>query len=139
MRNKIIWLRISYWTGAIADGLAVIPMLFPEIAKIIFGLSELSVTPEYLYSMRLGAALMLGWTCLLIWADQKPVERKGVILLTVFPVLTGIIAAGVLAVLSGFIAPVKMVPLWIVQGVLFKLFCFSYVNARGEGRQKPIH
>ena len=132
MVRKILWLRISYWTGAIADAACLVPMLFPEVAKIMFGLSELRVTPEYLYSMRLGAALMLGWTCLLIWADQKPVERKGVILLTIFPVLTGIIATSILAVLSGFITPAKMLPLWVVQGVLFKLFCFSYLNARGK-------
>jgi hypothetical protein len=31
------------------------------------------------------------------------------------------------------VAPVKMLPLWVVQGALFGLFCFSYVNAKGEG------
>jgi hypothetical protein len=32
MKSKIIWLRISYWGGAIADGLATLRMLNPKLA-----------------------------------------------------------------------------------------------------------
>ena len=32
MNNKVTWLRISYWVGAVADGLATLRMLFPKIA-----------------------------------------------------------------------------------------------------------
>ena len=35
--------------------------------------------------------MVFAWTCLLIWADRKPAERKGVLLLTIFPVLVGIL------------------------------------------------
>jgi hypothetical protein len=30
----------------------------------------------------IGALLMLWWTVLLIWADRKPIERRGVVLIT---------------------------------------------------------
>jgi len=75
--------------GAIADGLAVIPMLFPDMGGFLFGISNFNPGIEYRYAMGVGASLMLGWAFLLIWADRQPAERKGVLLLTVFPVLFG--------------------------------------------------
>jgi len=69
---------------------------------------------------------MLGWTVLLIWADRKPIERKGVIMITVIPVLIGLILAGTFAVSAGMIKIEKMIPTWIIQSVLLILFCYSY-------------
>jgi hypothetical protein len=120
MKNKIIWLRISYWVGAIADGIATFRMLFPKIA---YG-------AEYRYALGLGASLMLGWTFLLVWADRKPLERKGVLLLTVFPVITGILLAEIYSVTKGLITFEKMLPKGIFLVVLIALFLFSYLNAK---------
>ncbi|MEJ2157613.1 MAG: hypothetical protein P8X96_19955 [Desulfobacteraceae bacterium] len=120
MQNKIMWLRISYWVGAIADGLAALRMLFPKIAHGV----------EYRYALGLGAALMIGWTFLLVWADRRPVERKGVLLLTVFPVITGILLAEIYAVAAKLIAFEKMLPTGVFLVALIILFCFSYFNAR---------
>ncbi len=120
MKNKIIWLRISYWVGAIADGIATLRMLFPKIA---YG-------AEYRYALGLGASLMLGWTFLLVWADRKPLERKGVLLLTVFPVITGILLAEIYSVTKGLITFEKMLPTGIFLVVLIALFIFSYFNAK---------
>ena len=120
MKNKIIWLRISYWVGAIADGIATLRMLFPKIA---YG-------AEYRYALGLGASLMLGWTFLLVWADRKPLERKGVLLLTVFPVITGILLAEIYSVTKGLITFEKMLPTGIFLLVLIALFLFSYLNAK---------
>lgn len=130
MTNKILWLRISYWLGAIADGLSVIPMLFPDILGFAYGIPNFNPGIDYNYAMWIGIPLMLGWTFLLIWADQKPVERKGVLLLTVFPVLFGLVIGQVLAVISNFITLERMVPLWLFQTTATILFIFSYVNAR---------
>jgi len=83
MDKKILMLRISYWVGAISDGLATLRMLFPRIGT----------GSEYRYALGLAAALMFGWTLLLIWADRKPMERKGILLLTAFPVCTSLLLA----------------------------------------------
>ena len=83
MKNRVIWLRVSYWVGALVDAIAALRMLFPQSAEGV----------EYRYALSIGAALMMGWVFLLIWADRRPVERKGVLLLTLFPVVTGIILA----------------------------------------------
>lgn len=47
-------------------------------------------------------ALMWGWTFLLIWADRKPLERRGVILLTVFPVVVLLLTNIIDIILSEF-------------------------------------
>ena len=130
MTSKILWLRISYWAGAVADGLLVVPMLSPKIGGRLFGISDFNPGNDYRYAMGVGASLMLGWTFLLIWADRKPVERKGILLLTVFPVIFGLVIAGIYAFISNLITMERMIPTWIFQGAAALLFLFSYVNAR---------
>ena len=130
MKNRIYLLRISYWTGAILDGLMVIPMLFPKVAEVLFGIPDFTPGVEYKYAMGVGASLMAGWTILLIWADRKPIERKGVLLITVFPVLFGLVVAGIYAVVQNFIPIERMVPTWILQILLITLFTFSFFSVK---------
>ncbi len=80
----------------------------------------------YLYASRVGASLMLGWAFLLIWGSRRPIERKGVLLLTVVPVLAGLLAASVLAVRSGFVRVGAMLPLWVFYGVILPLYVIAY-------------
>lgn len=118
INNKIKWLRISYWAGAIADLLMVMLFLIPERMGEV----------EYRHPMGLAASLMLGWTFLLIWADRKPVERKGILLLTIFPVITGLLTAGIYAALAE-ISPFS-IPSSVLGMTLIVLMGFSYINAR---------
>lgn len=120
MKTQIIWLRISYWTGAIADGFATYLMLFPKISGGV----------EYRYALGMAASLMLGWTILLIWADRKPIARKGVLLLTAFPVVSGLLLADIYAFFSELVSFEKMLPSVIFLVALIILFSFSYFNAR---------
>ena len=78
MESAIRWLKASYLVGAVADGLIGVLMLMP---------SRMGET-ELRYAMGLGAALMFGWTALLLWAWRAPMERRGVLLLTIFPAQT---------------------------------------------------
>lgn len=123
------FLRASYWVGAVFDALVIIPMLLPKVASVAFGIPNFNPGNDYGYAMYIAASLMLGWVFLLIWADRKPVERSGVLLLTVFPVLTGLIFSGIYAVTSNLIPVDKMLPTWIMQAILALLFGFSYLNA----------
>jgi len=113
MNKKIFWLRVSYWAGAICDGFMVIPMLFPKIGGAMLGLDNFNPGVEYKYAMYVGASLMTGWTFLLVWADRKPVERRGVLLLTVFPVLVGLLISGIYAVVVKYVAFENMIPTYI--------------------------
>jgi hypothetical protein len=133
MDNKIKWLRISYWTGAVIDALAAVQMLSPKIFAITNNLNNFQPKAEYCYAMGMGASLMIGWTVLLLWADRKPLERKGVLLITIIPVILGLILNEIVGVNSQFISIGTILPIWIFQAILILLFGYSYFNAKGVG------
>ena len=128
MKNKTILLRVSYWFGAVLDGVMVIPMLFPSVGGAMLGIDNFDPGNEYKYAMMIGASLMLGWTVLLIWADRKPLERKGIILITVIPVVIGMVLAGIFAASVGMVRVESMIPTWILQTILLILFSYSYFS-----------
>ena len=132
MRPGIAWLRVSYWIGAVVDGAMIVALLSPSVGAALLGLTDFHPGPEYRYATALAASLMAGWTALLVWADRKPVERRGVLLLTICPVLLGLMASGGYAVASGLVAAQKMGPTWALQLALVVIFSVSYVRA-GSG------
>jgi len=120
-------LRISFLVGAITDGLAIIPMVFPRIGSVVFGGDSSKLGAEYRYAMGIGASLMAGWTALLFWGAINPMERRDILILTLVPVVTGIIAATVNAVDNRVIRLSRVIPLWIHLGIVSILFVVSYV------------
>lgn len=116
-------LRMAFVAGAVTDGLAVVPMLFPRMAALLWGFEE--PTGAYRFAMGYAASLMLGWTGLLVWAYQRPLERRVVAALTVF-VIYGLALTEIAAVLAGHIAPWRMIPTWALQAVLLGLFAGAY-------------
>ncbi|MCP4581631.1 MAG: hypothetical protein GY839_08410 [candidate division Zixibacteria bacterium] len=133
MDKDVFWLRISFWVGAISDAVVGMAMLCPWLIGKAYGLDNFNPGSEYMYAMGMGAALMFGWTVLLIWADRKPLQRKGILIITVFPVIIGLMAAEAYAVKSGFISLGEMAPSWIYQAFLIWLFSYSYFRARKYG------
>jgi hypothetical protein len=126
--NVVFWLRVSFWIGGVIDLFAAIAMLFPKFTQIFLGFEPIP-DPAYRFAMGMAAALMLGWTILLLWAGQDPLTRKGVLLITIFPVILGIVGTEIYAVSTGFIPMGKMVPTWMLQILLISLFSASYLNA----------
>jgi hypothetical protein len=118
-RTAVRWLRASYIAGAVADGFAGILLLVP---------GRMGET-EFRYPMGLGASLMFGWAALLLWADRRPLERKGVLLLTIFPVITGLVATGIWAAASGHFSVPRILPTSALGVVLIGLLGFSYWKA----------
>ena len=116
-------LRRAFLLGAITDGLALVPMLVPRMTHLLWGFEDLS--GPYWFAMGYGASLMLGWTLLLLWAYQRPVERRAVAALTVL-VICGLVVTEIVAVASGHLEASRMIPTWILQGVLFALFASAY-------------
>jgi hypothetical protein len=126
---RIVWLRVSYRVGAVADGIAALLMLMPTFMGIIMGAPDTGPPRGYTYAMGMGGSLMLGWAFLLLWADRKPVERKGVLLITLIPVFTGIALPGLFAIVSGFAVAVLMIGVWIIEIAISCLFVWAYYNA----------
>ena len=77
--------------------------------------------------MGIGAALMAGWTVLLLWGAANPIERRDILLLTVFPVITGILLATVVAARNRVVLPSRVVPLWIHLGLVSIFYIMAYV------------
>ena len=131
-QTSLKMIKTICWTGALADALWTIALAWPWFYGLLTG----SPVPEMDLSIRLvfavAASLMAGWTVLLAWTAQKPVERRAVMLFTVFPVLTGLIAAAVTGYLCGgaerFWIPLKTV-------VLFAAMAWSYHAANRIARE----
>ncbi|TAL59482.1 MAG: hypothetical protein EPN88_17240 [Bacteroidetes bacterium] len=128
--TKIKLLKIAFWIGAITDALAAIIMIFPQLRTYIFGSDNFSITSEYRYALGLGASLMVGWTILLIWGSFKPLERRGLLIITVFPVITGIVIAQIYAVCSGYIHLTKIFPIWIHLSLVSAFYIYSFIKTK---------
>ena len=128
-RKTIRFLRISYWVGAIVDAIVIVPMVSSSVGGVMLGITDCDPGPDYRYAIGIGSSLMCGWVMLLLWVDRKPVERKGVLLFTIIPVLVGLMVSGIYAVHSNLVIACNMLPTWIVQGLLVFLFGFSYLKA----------
>jgi hypothetical protein len=125
-------LRTAFACGAVTDALAVVPMLFPRMAALLWGFDD--PTGAYRFAMGYAASLMLGWTGLLVWAYQRPLERRFVAALTVL-VIYGLVSTEVAAVLAGHMATWRMIPTWILQAALLGLFAGAYHYPRWIARR----
>ncbi len=129
MHKRIIWVRLAYWAGIIADLVVALYMLFPQWDSRLFGAKIVS-SPIFGLGIRRGAALMIGWTVLLFWADRKPIERRDVLLITICPVMIGSLAYLGYAWLSGLTSPSVAVSNLIIEAVFIIIFAVGYLNAR---------
>ena len=135
--RAVRWLRISYWIGAVTDVLAAAAMLFPRLGAAVYGLSDFDPGVDYRYAMGTAASLMLGWTALLLWADRAALQRRFVLVLTVFPVIVGLVASEIAAIDAGFLRVARVVPTFVLQFALSALFLGSYVHAGRRGADRP--
>lgn len=123
MDRRIFWLRASYWTGAIAVAVAALQIIIP-------GLSPFQGKEDFPDPLYTAGSFLLGWSLLLIWADRRPQERKGVLLLTLCPVLTAWVSAETFAAIFIGLFFMARLPFWVLQACLSFLFAFSYFQAR---------
>ena len=118
MDKKIRWLRIAYWTAAIADFVIAILVLIP---------ARMGVT-HYVYPMGLMSAVAFSWGVLLIFADRHPLERRWILIPTIVVVaLLGIV--GLHAGLTEVIPLIRIIPTSIVTIIVLSILIYSYMNA----------
>lgn len=77
-------LKIMFILGAVVDGaIAVTWFLIASGWKIPNILSGyIGAGPDYQFAMYIGGMFMAGWAVLLAWGALKPIERKGLLLIT---------------------------------------------------------
>lgn len=140
MNNRLILLRIAYGWGIIVDTAAAVLMLFPNLFVRVMNIRLVSDT-NLGFGLLYGAPLMIGWTILLLWASQKPVERKAILLLTL-PVVAGYILVEIYAIWMGWATILQMLPMFISQAGMSTLFVISSsITQRlpNEEFKKPEH
>jgi hypothetical protein len=136
-KNTRIFVVCVYWLGVVLDAFTTVLFLFPEFLFSTYGLKVTPVAPETRFSLYLAAAMMLGWTVLLGWGAMKPIERRGLLLLTAFPVIAGLIASEAAIVIMGAVPSGALAGTWVFQGCLIVLFITAYIFASkqaGDGK-----
>ena len=103
-QTKMKTLQTICWIGVAADALWSVALVHPSLYGIMIGQPQLQTDLFTRLTMGIGASLMMGWTLLLAWTAQKPVERKAVLLLTAFPVIFGLIIVTTTGLINGNLA-----------------------------------
>jgi hypothetical protein len=130
MRRSRAFLVGVYWLGAVLDAIAAAAMVWPRFGGSLFGVDATAFGPEFRYAMYMGAALMVGWTALLVWGSQEPVRRRGILFLTAVPAIAGLWGATLYAGLSDLSDLAGVGPVLVFQGVLLLLFLTAWMIAR---------
>jgi hypothetical protein len=126
MQRQARRLRVAFAVGAVTDALALVPMLSPTMARLLWGFEN--PTAGYFFAMGYGASLMLGWTALLVWAYQEPLQRRFVAILTIL-VIAGLVLTEVAVVARGDVPVARMIPTWLLQTVLAVLFGVGFFDS----------
>jgi len=123
------WTKRMFMIGAAVDGLAAVVMLAPGLEALVWGFETPVLDPSYRFAMAFGAALMVGWTALLVWAAAKPVERRAVAPLTML-VVAGIMFAEFLGMTSGFLPALHVWTALTFQAALLFGLALAFRAAR---------
>ena len=125
-QTKLLLIKVPYWLGIFADALWAVGLFFPWLFAVLTGTPDFSADFETRLIMGIGGTLMTGWTILLVWAVLKPIERRGVILITAFPVVFGMFVITLIQVLNG-----NTMLMWalIKTVILFLSMLFSFILA----------
>lgn len=101
-------------------------MLFPRLLQPVLHLASVPVSVETRYALGVGATLMFGWTLLLVWGSAEPIARRGVLLLTVVPVIAGLALANLCGFVNDYIPRSSALYVWSLQGLLVVLLASAY-------------
>jgi hypothetical protein len=94
----VLVLKTAFLIGAVADGVIAI-----EWFLISLGLIDLPVHPSFFvgsgqdfqFALSSGALFMMGWALLLYWGSLRPIERRGILLLTASMLFVAILSDGI--------------------------------------------
>jgi hypothetical protein len=135
VKNRVMLLRISFWIGAILDGIYAINMSLVWLIESYEGIDPMKLVRfvgglQSRYIWGIATIFMISWTILLIWADRKPLERRDVILITSFPLITGLLVDTFFAISVNLVSWVDILLVQSVYICLIVLFAASYLLTR---------
>ena len=130
-KDNTVVLKTAFLIGAVADGVIAI-----EWFLISLGLVDLPVHPSFFvgsgqdfqFVLSIGGLFMMGWAFLLYWGSFRPIERRGVLLLTAAMLFIAILSDGIV---FGHLFSTKQIVLGTsVKLSLVILFAGSYWHSR---------
>jgi hypothetical protein len=124
-------LKTVFLIGAIADGVIAI-----EWFLISLGLVDLPVHPSFFvgsgqdfrFALSSGGLFMMGWAFLLYWGSLRPIERRGILLLTATMLFLAILSDGI--VFAHLFSTRQLLLGTSVKLFLVLLFAGSYWHSR---------
>ena len=135
-KTKFLTIKAIYWLGVFLDGLFALDMMIITLLGVNTPLSAFYTLPgvtdlgiPYRFALGIAASMMWGWTFLLIWGAQDPLKRKGTLILTSFPVITGLAISNIFAGMNDAISSTSLILRPIIYIVLFSLFTIAYILA----------
>ena len=134
--NRLKWIRASYWIGAVVDAVMGVAMVYPPLLAKMLQLTEVPSSIEVRSALGMGAALMFGWTALLVWGSLQPVQRRGILLLTVVPVILGLALTTLYGYLAGYVPLIGAISVWVLQSILVTVFLSAYLMARRQDQEE---
>lgn len=134
MKSKAFWIKFSCIVGVIVDSIAALMIMIPALDTWMTG-APLAARGGYDVNEATAAALMWGWTVLLAWAAFKPLERHGVLAITIFPVLTGLTGYRLYGLLTAQVDLARNIPIFILQIGCIALLSFSLWNYHHGGKE----
>ena len=130
-KDSVVFLKTAFLIGAVADGVIAI-----EWFLISLGLVNLPVHPSFFvgsgqdfqFVLSIGGLFMMGWAFLLYWGSWRPIERRGVLLLTAAMLFIAILSDGIV---FGHLFSAKQIVMGTsVKLSLVVLFASSYWHSK---------
>ena len=122
-------IRLVYIFAAVIDAAIGVLLLLPEALAEMLGLAYLPARPAERLALGMTAAMLVGWTSLLLWAAASPIERRGVLLLTIFPVITGLALSVLLGWSMSYISTTGAAQVWSLQALLVGILGWAFHSA----------
>lgn len=96
--RKVVVLKTAFLVGTVADALIAV-----EWFMISLGVLDMPIHPsfyvgsgqDFRFVLSIAGLFMLGWALLLYWGSLKPIERRGILLLTAVMLFVAILSDGI--------------------------------------------
>ncbi|WP_153307438.1 hypothetical protein [Desulfospira joergensenii] len=125
--KKIQRMKIFCWIGVAVDALWVLALVWPKLFTVLTGNTAMADDLPVRLIAGIAASMMAGWTVLLAWAAQNPVERRAVMLFTAIPVITGLFCVSLIGNIYG--QGGKVVWVLVKTAGLFAAMLWGYFTA----------